>query len=64
MPITPPPPLHPLLGAAAQRVRQALRTAAERTVQSLDLAAMTALGAQRDALLAAQFELSRKRAPF
>lgn len=64
MSITPPPPLHPLLGAAAQRVRQALRTAAERTVQSLDLAAMTALGAQRDALLAAQFELSRKRAPF
>ncbi|MCZ2439964.1 MAG: DUF1631 domain-containing protein [Burkholderiales bacterium] len=60
----PPPPLHPLLDAAAQRVRYALRTAVERTVQSLNLAAMTALGAQRDALLAAQFELGRKRVPF
>ena len=64
MTTAPPSPLHPLLAAAAQRVRQALRTAAERTTQSLSLSAMTALGAQRDALLAAQFELGRKRAPF
>lgn len=64
MTTAPSSPLHPLLAAAAQRVRQALRTAAERTTQSLSLSAMTALGAQRDALLAAQFELGRKRAPF
>ncbi|GAB1390869.1 MAG: hypothetical protein AMXMBFR78_18360 [Rubrivivax sp.] len=64
MTTAPPSPLHPLLAAAAQRVRQALRTAVERTTQSLSLSAMTALGAQRDALLAAQFELGRKRAPF
>ena len=54
------PPLPPLLDAAVQRIRLAVRAAVERTAESLGLAAMGALGSQRDALLAAQFELNRK----
>lgn len=57
-------PLPPLLDAAVQRVMQAVRAAAERTVDSLGLTAMGATGSQRDALLAAQFELNRKLALF
>lgn len=53
------------LEAAVQRVRAAARTAAERTVDSLGLAAMSAAGImQRDALIGAQFELNRKLAIF
>ncbi len=60
----PPLSLPPLLDAAVQRMRLAVRGAVERTVESLGLAAMAALGSQRDALLAAQFELNRKRTLF
>ena len=56
--------LPPLLDAAVQRMRLAVRGAVERTVESLGLAAMAALGSQRDAILAAQFELNRKRTLF
>ncbi|MFT3817090.1 MAG: DUF1631 family protein [Rubrivivax sp.] len=58
------PRFHPLLDAAIQRVKQAVLAAAERTVESLGLSAMGAFGSQRDALLAAQFELNRKLAGF
>ena len=60
----PPLSLPPLLDAAVQRMRLAVRGAVERTGESLGLAAMAALGSQRDALLAAQFELNRKRTLF
>ena len=50
---------------AAQRVRMAARTAAERTVDSLGLAAQASSSVlQRDSLLGAQFELNRKLAIF
>ncbi|HNU12085.1 MAG TPA: DUF1631 family protein [Rubrivivax sp.] len=64
--MTSPTPLSlpPLLQAAVQRVRLAVRVATERTLESLNLSAMTALGSQRDALLAAHFELGRKRPLF
>lgn len=53
------------LAAAVQRVKQAARAAAERTVESLGLAAMAAHNTfQRDALLSAQFELNRKLGAF
>ncbi|MBK8529679.1 MAG: DUF1631 family protein [Rubrivivax sp.] len=53
------------LAAAVQRVKQAARSAAERTVESLGLAAMAAHNTfQRDALLSAQFELNRKLGAF
>jgi hypothetical protein len=58
------PRFHPLLDAAIQRVKQAVLAAAERTAESLGLAAMGAFGSQRDALLAAQFELNRKLSSF
>ncbi|MCA0243203.1 MAG: DUF1631 domain-containing protein [Proteobacteria bacterium] len=58
------PRFHPLLDAAIQRVKQAVLAAAERTVESLGLSAMGAFGSQRDALLAAQFELNRKLVGF
>lgn len=64
LPPLPPLSLPPLLDAAVQRMRLAVRGAVERTVESLGLAAMAALGSQRDALLAAQFELNRKRTLF
>jgi hypothetical protein len=63
-----PPPvhrLHALLEAAAQRLKLAARASAERTVESLGLAALAAGSVfQRDALLGAQFELNRKSAMF
>ncbi len=63
--MSPAPPLPALLEAAVQRVKRAVRAAAERTVQSLGLAAMAAHNTfQRDALLTAQFELNRKLQPF
>ena len=64
MNVVPPSHLPPLLDAAVDRVKQAVRAAAERTVDSLGLSAMGASGSQRDALLAAQFELNRKLSLF
>jgi Protein of unknown function (DUF1631) len=50
---------------ALQRVRLAARTAAEKGVNGLGLAALSATStAQRDALLGGQFELNRKLAVF
>lgn len=63
-----PNPLHRLpapLEVAVQRLKLTAREAAERTVESLGLAALAAHTAfERDALLAAQFELNRKSAVF
>jgi hypothetical protein len=54
-----------LIEAAAQRMKLAARTAVERTVESLGLAALATSNIfQRDALLEAQFELNRKSAMF
>lgn len=62
---TAPTRLPPALEAALQRVRMAARVAAERTVDSLGLAALSSsTNAQRDALLGGQFELNRKLAIF
>ena len=53
------------LESAVQRVRMAARSAAERTVDSLGLAALASSNVfQRDSLLGAQFELNRKLAIF
>ena len=53
------------LESAVQRVRMAARSAAERTVDSLGLAALSSHNVfQRDSLLGAQFELNRKLAIF
>ncbi len=58
-------PLPPALDTAVQRLKAAARDAAQRTVESLGLAAVSALsGAQREQMLAAQFELNRKLAAF
>ncbi len=63
-----PNPVHRLpapLEAAVQRLKLAAREAAERTIESLGLAALAASHAfQRDGLLGAQFELNRKSAVF
>ena len=60
-----PPRLPAPLESAVQRVRMAARTAAEQTVDSLGLAALSTQGVlQRDALLGAQYELNRKLAVF
>jgi Protein of unknown function (DUF1631) len=63
-----PNPLHRLpapLEAATQRLKLAARDAAERTIESLGLAALASNNAyQRDGLLGAQFELNRKSAVF
>ena len=60
-----PLPLPAPLAAAAHRIKQAVRAAAERTVESLGLSAMAAVNVhQRDAMLGAQFELNRKLAAF
>lgn len=60
-----PPRLPAHLESAVQRVRMAARSAAERTVDSLGLAALASTGVvQRDALLGAQYELNRKLAIF
>jgi Protein of unknown function (DUF1631) len=63
-----PNPLHRLpapLEAAVQRLKLTAREAAERSIESLGLAALAATNAyQRDGLLGAQFELNRKSAVF
>ncbi len=60
-----PPRLPAQLENAIQRVRMAVRSAAEHTVDSLGLAAAASTQVlQRDALLGAQFELNRKLAIF
>lgn len=57
--------LPPAIETALQRVRLAARKAAEKGVNSLGLAALSANStAQRDALLGGQFELNRKLAVF
>ena len=65
MPTATPPSLPAPLEAGIHRIKQAVRTAAERTVESLGLAALAASNMyQRDAVLAAQFELQRKLSAF
>jgi hypothetical protein len=63
-----PNPLHRLpapLETAVQRLKLSARDAAERTIESLGLAALASNNAfQRDGLLGAQFELNRKSAVF
>ncbi|MDP1899074.1 MAG: DUF1631 family protein [Rubrivivax sp.] len=63
-----PNPVHRLpapLEAAVQRLKLAAREAAERTIESLGLAALASTNAfHRDGLLGAQFELNRKSAVF
>lgn len=63
-----PNPVHRLpapLEAAVQRIKLAARDAAERTIESLGLAALASTNAfHRDGLLGAQFELNRKSAIF
>jgi hypothetical protein len=63
-----PHPVHRLpapLEAATHRLRLAAREAAERTIESLGLAALACSSAyERDGLLGAQFELNRKSAVF
>ncbi|HSW06647.1 DUF1631 family protein [Aquabacterium sp.] len=65
MNLTPPVRLPAALESAVQRVRMAARSAAERTVDSLGLAALSSNNVfHRDGLLGAQFELNRKLAIF
>lgn len=63
-----PNPVHRLpaaLEAAVQRLKLAARDAAERTVESLGLAALASTSAHhRDGLLGAQFEFNRRSAMF
>ncbi|MDE2368088.1 MAG: DUF1631 family protein [Burkholderiales bacterium] len=63
-----PNPVHRLpapIESAVQRLKLAAREAAERTIESLGLAALASNNAfQRDGLLGAQFELNRKSAVF
>ncbi|NRF69108.1 DUF1631 family protein [Aquincola sp. S2] len=65
MTLTAPARLPAALESAVQRVRMAARSAAERTVDSLGLAALSSNNVfHRDGLLGAQFELNRKLAIF
>src|SRR5512134_1732103 len=65
MTIITPARLPPALNTALQRVRLAARKAAEKSVNALGLAALSATSnAKRDALLGGQFELNRKFALF
>jgi hypothetical protein len=65
MTTTTPTRLPPAIQTALQRVRLAGRAAAEKSVNSLGLAALSATStAHRDALLGGQFELNRKLAVF
>src|SRR6185436_5016260 len=65
MTTTTPTRLPAAIETALQRVRLAARKAAEKSVNSLGLAALSANStAQRDALLGGQFELNRKLALF
>ena len=63
-----PHPVHRLpapLESAVQTLKLAARSAVERTIESLGLAALASTNAfQRDGLLGAQFELNRKSAVF
>jgi hypothetical protein len=63
-----PNPVHRLpapLESAVQRLKLSAREAAERTIESLGLAALASTNAfHRDGLLGAQFELNRKSAVF
>jgi hypothetical protein len=63
-----PNPIHRLpapLESAVQRLKLSAREAAERTIESLGLAALASTSTfQRDGLLGAQFELNRKSAVF
>jgi len=63
-----PNPVHrlpPPLESAVQRLKLAARAAAERTIESLGLAALASNSVhERDNLLGAQFELNRKSAVF
>lgn len=61
----PSPRYQAALQAALQRLKQAARLAAERSVDSLGLAALSALSIrERDDLLSAQFELNKRLAQF
>lgn len=63
--MTPPSPFHAVLLAALQRVKQAARLAAERSVDSLGLAALSAHSVrERDDYLSAQFELNKRLVDF
>jgi hypothetical protein len=53
-----------LLSTALLRVKQAAKLAAERGVDSLGLAALSATGSKREDFLAAQFDLNRRLAEF
>ena len=65
MTTTTPIRLPPAIDTALQRVRLAARKAAEKSVNGLGLAALSATStAHRDALLGGQFELNRKMAVF
>ena len=65
MTTTSPTRLPPAIETALQRVRLAARVAAEKAVNGLGLAALSATStAPRDALLGGQFELNRKLAVF
>jgi len=58
-------PLPAALESAVQRLKLAARDAAQRTVESLGLAGLSALNVQqREQMLAAQFELNRKLGAF
>ena len=58
-------PLPAALESAVQRLKLAARDAAQRTVESLGLAGLSALNAQqREQMLAAQFELNRQLGAF
>lgn len=56
--------LPPPLEAAVMRVKRAVRSAAERTIESLGLAVMAASGSNREALQSGQYELNRKLPAF
>jgi hypothetical protein len=64
--MTPPlPRFQAVLQAALQRVKQAARLAGERSVDSLNLAALSATSIKaRDEMLSAQFELNKRLAQF
>ena len=61
------PALHRLaapLETAADRIRALMRDGVERSIESLGLAVLSATAAQRSEILAAQFELDRRKSMF
>jgi hypothetical protein len=59
------PRFQAVLAAALQRIKQAGRLAAERSVDSLGLAALSSMNVrERDDLLTTQFEFNKRLAPF